>query len=241
MTQKPRRRGLSQEGLKGLAAGLMLIDHLGLCLFSGQLFLRAVGRLAFPIYAFLLAEGARHTRSPVRYGGRLVLLALASELPFDFMRTGRWIDWSCQNVMVTLALGLALILCLQKARFLAPAPRAVTAVFSLLVFGWLAEAARSDYGAFGVWLCAVFAETRNSPAGPTLQGAAMILGSYLRKPAFLLGLPIPLEALSAMALLPIGLYHGQKRTSSLAVRTAFYAFYPLHMLLLGILHSIWPL
>lgn len=241
MTRKPKGRGLSQEGLKGLAAGLMLIDHLGLCWFSGQLFLRAVGRLAFPIYAFLLAEGAARTRSPSRYAQRLILLALASELPFDFMRTGRWMDWSYQNVMVTLALGLALILCLQKARLLAPAPRAVATGFCLLVFGWLAEAARSDYGAFGVWLCAIFAETRGSPSGPTLQGAAMILGSYLRKPVFLPGLPIPLEALSAMALVPIGLYHGRKRTSSLAVRTGFYAFYPLHMLLVAFLRPPWLL
>ncbi len=235
MTQQPRRRGLSQEGLKGLAACLMLIDHLGLCLFGSQLFLRAMGRLAFPIYAFLLAEGAGYTRSPSRYAQRLIFLALVSELPFDFMRTGRWMDWSCQNVMVTLALGLALIQCLRRARLLSPAPRAAATVVSLLVFGCLAEAVRSDYGAFGVLLCAVFAETRRSPSGPALQGAAMVLGSYLRRPVFLPGLPIPLEALSALALLPIGLYHGRKRTSSLAVQTAFYAFYPLHMLLLGFL------
>ena len=144
-------------------------------------------------------------------------------------------DWSCQNVMVTLALGLALIQCLRRARLLSPAPRAAATVVSLLVFGCLAEAVRSDYGAFGVLLCAVFAETRRSPSGPALQGAAMVLGSYLRRPVFLPGLPIPLEALSALALLPIGLYHGRKRTSSLAVQTAFYAFYPLHMLLLGFL------
>lgn len=235
MIQQPRKCGLSQEGLKGLAACLMLIDHLSLCLFGNQPFLRAVGRLAFPIYAFLLAEGAEHTHSPSQYGQRLVLLALVSELPFDFMRTGRWMDWSRQNVMVTLALGLALIQCLQRARRLAPAPQTLAAAVSILAFAWLAKAVRSDYGAFGVWLCAVFAETRDSRSGPALQGAAMVAGSYLRTPVFLPGLPIPLGALGALALLPIGLYHGQKRTSSLAVQAAFYAFYPLHMLLLGFL------
>lgn len=62
--------------LKLIAALSMLIDHVGLMFFPNQLWMRAVGRLAFPIFAFFIAEGFRYTRSKLRY--LLTVFALAS-------------------------------------------------------------------------------------------------------------------------------------------------------------------
>ena len=77
-------KGLSQEGLKILACVTMLVDHAAL-LFGGSPWLRAIGRLAFPIYCFLLTEGIRHTRDVRRYLSRLLFAAIVSEPIYDLV------------------------------------------------------------------------------------------------------------------------------------------------------------
>ena len=91
-----RKHGLSQEGLKLLACVTMLIDHIGATLVLRMLqtmsvrneqyyllvgiyyTMRIIGRVAFPIYCFLLVEGAYHTRNPKKYGMRLFVGMLLS-------------------------------------------------------------------------------------------------------------------------------------------------------------------
>ena len=90
--------GISQEGLKLLACITMLIDHIGATLMIRLIqetsandaslvwlyyLMRIIGRIAFPIYCFLLVEGAAHTRDPKKYGLRLFVGMLLSEIPFD--------------------------------------------------------------------------------------------------------------------------------------------------------------
>lgn len=75
-------RGLTGLQLKLIALAAMIVDHLGAVFFAAD-FLRAVGRVAFPLYAFLAAEGCRRTGSRHRYLLRLGLFALISEIPFD--------------------------------------------------------------------------------------------------------------------------------------------------------------
>lgn len=71
-----KERGISQEGLKILACLTMLADHAGMVLFPGQMGFRMIGRLAFPIFCFLLTEGAHYTKNPARYALRLAVGAL---------------------------------------------------------------------------------------------------------------------------------------------------------------------
>ena len=94
------RSGPSRETLRCVAAGTMFIDHIGVALFPGVLWLRCVGRLAFPMFAFFLAEGVRLTHSRKRYLQRLVLFALLAELPFDRMTFKQWV-WSSNLQRVT--------------------------------------------------------------------------------------------------------------------------------------------
>ena len=98
-----KKRGLSQEMLKLIACLTMLIDHVGATVIL-ELFgttpslglywlywaMRIVGRMAFPIYCFLLAEGAHYTRNPKQYALRLAIGVVLSELPFDFAFWGVW-------------------------------------------------------------------------------------------------------------------------------------------------------
>ena len=83
------RKGLPQEGLKLIACITMLIDHIGAVFFPSLILLRIIGRLSFPIYCFLLAEGAAHTKHAPRYALRLLLCALISELPYDLAFSGK--------------------------------------------------------------------------------------------------------------------------------------------------------
>ena len=81
-----RSRGLDGGTLKLLAAACMLLDHVGAILFPQALWLQCVGRLAFPVFAFLVAEGYAHTRDLRKYLLRMAAFAALSELPSGLAR-----------------------------------------------------------------------------------------------------------------------------------------------------------
>lgn len=103
MTEK--RAGLSAMTLKYIAMATMLVDHMGYVLFPWILWLRCVGRIAFPIFAFQIAEGCIRTHDRRRYALRLLLFAVLTEVPFDLAFSGRPLDPSYQNVLWTLLAG----------------------------------------------------------------------------------------------------------------------------------------
>ena len=93
---------LSAAALHILAMTFMLMDHLWATLLSSQMWLTHVGRLAFPIFAFLAVEGYFHTRSFKRYALRMLLFAVLSEVPFDLMYGGTVFYPVHQNVILSL-------------------------------------------------------------------------------------------------------------------------------------------
>ena len=95
------QKRLNSLTLKFLAMALMLCDHLWATVIPGNGWLTAVGRLAFPIFAFQIAQGFVHTRSVKKYLGRLFLWALISEIPFNLMYGGAVFYPFHQNVLFT--------------------------------------------------------------------------------------------------------------------------------------------
>ena len=97
--------GLSGSALKVIAMISMVIDHIALYLMEhGTLLyetMRCIGRIAFPVFAFLIAEGFIHTRSRYRYFFTLLGFAVISEIPWYLLNGADGIH----NVMFTLALG----------------------------------------------------------------------------------------------------------------------------------------
>lgn len=112
--------------------------------------LRYIGRSAFPIFCFLLVEGAVHTHDIGKYARRLLVFALVSELPFDLALRNHFPWWAHQNVFCTLALGLLAIQIFRKS-----AGREWRGVAALGAAAILAEVCNTDYGATGVLVITV--------------------------------------------------------------------------------------
>ena len=161
---------LSGNGLKLIAITTMFLDHIGAAILENpalydklgasslevdvffndprltwllvvDLILRAIGRIAFPIFCFLLVEGFLHTRDLRRYAGRMLFFAVITEVPFDLAFSGSWFAPGYQNVYFTLFLGLLAMTVLRRFGDRSP-------LGFLLALGCagVAELARVDYG-----------------------------------------------------------------------------------------------
>ena len=223
------KKTLSQEGLKLIACAAMLLDHIGMTLLPWP-WLRIVGRIAFPIYCFLLAEGVRHTRSSLCYGIRLAIAAVLSEFPFDFLLYGR-MTMAVQSVMVTLLLGFLALELAGKTdcvfcKFLIAAP-----------FVAAAELLHTDYGAQGVLMILLFGFSVKYEVNLWKTALAlMILGlAFPSWPVTFFGITLPIEIFCVFSVIPIALYRGRKASRSKVIQWSFYLFYPVHLLILGIL------
>lgn len=238
------KKGISQEGLKLIACMTMLIDHIGYeiiypiyirmlsnqmsnTLYQIYLLFRCIGRIAFPIFAFLLVEGIHRTRDRKKYALRLTAGALLAEIPYNLMVSGS-IDCGKQSVMATLLLGFMAVLAMEKCR--TPMVKALASVPFLL----LAEVFRTDYGWAGVALVAIFELSRQMDAVNLIRtGAMVILFHNMSSHIFWIGgISVPMQVLGALSMVFIAGYNGRKVTANKAVQWGFYLFYPVHMLAL---------
>lgn len=227
---------IPQEVLKLIACVTMFIDHFGYVVvpqlpvpYVMELYYacRAIGRVAFPIYAFLLVEGMHRTRNPHKYILRLAVGILLAELPFDYLFDG-FVNWEYQSVMVTLTLGAVMVLCMQKTQ------KMWLKLLMVISFGILAELTKCDYGAWGIAMITVFVLFDRTLFRTMGLFLVNMLDNHMVVPV--LGLQVSFQLIAVLAMVPIALYSGKKLTRSKAVQWAFYLFYPVHMLfLLGIL------
>lgn len=222
-----RKPGISQQGLKLLACLTMLIDHLGAIFFPGVVWMRILGRLSFPIYCFLLAEGIHHTRSPKKYALRLLLVAIVSELPYDLLFRGEF-TWAKNSVMVTLLLGFCMGMSMKQL------PR-WTKIFAVVPFAFLARYCHGTYGANGVLMIAIFLLTRELPCRILIQTALLFLLS-LRMAGF--PGPLNVQIRAVLAMIPIALYSGEKGSRNPRLQWCFTLFYPLHIVILLLIRGI---
>ena len=232
--ERRMKKGISGSALKWIALLTMLIDHFaavfyseswraGAPLFSYRtyLFLRCVGRLAFPIYCFLLVEGYRHTRSVGRYLLRLFLFGLLSEVPFDLAFNRAPWDLGYQNVYFTLFLGLLALWLWDRATRGEPRacglPRIALGLLCIALAAVLAHFVETDYAEWGVLTIAAMYLFRDSEWQRDLfSGCALLLSS-------------PLEAIGFA---DFGLFHFYNGQRGRQPKYQYYVFYPAHLLLL---------
>ncbi len=183
--------------------------------------MREIGRVAFPIYCFLLVEGFMHTKNRMKYAGRLLLFAFLSEIPFDLLFQGNPFDFSYQNVFFTLFFGMLAMIAMDWA-----AKREVVFAGKILLTclsaGICIEAANimmTDYAGLGVLCIVVMYLTRKNKELQIAAGSCSFL-YFLR------------ETAAPYAFLSIAMYNGRR---GWRMKYFFYLFYPVHLLLLYLL------
>lgn len=216
------RTGLSGNQLKIIAMAAMTCDHVGLLLLPQAGFLRIIGRLAFPVYAYLIAEGCRYTRSTKRYFLRLASLALLCQAVYYTAMGSLY-----QCVLVTFSLSVCLIRAVDNALRRRDAVSRLLALGAALAVGFFCCGLPTllngtdyavDYGIWGVLL-------------PVL----VFFGRSRREKLFLLALGTALLGLTwggiqwwGMAAVPLlACYSGRRGRYRLG--TLFYLYYPLHL------------
>ncbi|WP_461812080.1 TraX family protein [Faecalimonas sp.] len=201
--------GLNSFQLKIIAVITMIIDHVGLFFFPQYTIFRIIGRISFPIFAFLVVEGFYHTSNILKYMLRLGVFAIFSEIPFDLLTTGRVLDLRHQNVFFTLLIGVILLYFYEKqySKF-----SKVSTVFLIMLAG---DIFRTDYGAWGVLMIFCFFIFRER----LLEKIVSILVINV----FVFG---NIQMFGALALLPICLYNGKKGKG---YKYFFYFIYPVHL------------
>ena len=208
--------GLSTFALKIFACILMLIDHIGAVFFPQIILLRIIGRLAFPIFCFLIVQGYIHTHDVKRYLMRLVIFALISEIPFDLAFYGK-LTLAHQNVFFTLSLGLIVVWAVDRLN------KGLSGII-YIVASFVAYFGNTDYSIFGVLLIMMLYLVR----GKKLWEAIAIFATNV-------GLYTGIQRYGAVAALPIALYNGKKGPS---LKYFVYIFYPGHLFIIYLITVI---
>lgn len=231
--------GFTSNMLRTIAVILMLSDHIWATYMSFGNWMTYIGRMAFPIFAFQIAEGFVHTSNFKKYALRLLGFALVTEIPFNLFYSSRWFNPYHQNVLFTLLLGLLAIYVIDKAKKNRTAKNIALSVLWLVLICIAATLGFVDYGFLGMVTVVMFYLLRDFPFAWLAQLVAMVLINVVFFegqvfPIEILGrnFEIPLQGFAVFSLIPIWLYGGRKGKSSKIMQYGFYAFYPVHMLIL---------
>lgn len=224
--QKQAFPGLTGNQLKTIALIAMTCDHVGKELFPRLEFLQIIGRLAFPIYAYLIAEGCRYTRDRKGYLGRMAGLAAVCQIVY-FLAEGSLY----MSVLVTFSVSIALIYLLDEAkkdpspiRLLTAGAGLVTALYLCVFLRIPGTDYAIDYGFIGVMLPVLTYLGSGKKQRLLLTAVCQLLlaGSFGGIQWYcLLSLPL------------LALYNGQRGKPG--IKNFFYIYYPAHLVIIYLL------
>ena len=228
-------RGISGSKLKIIAMISMFIDHIAYILIAPAVrvngldssiytlyrAMRGVGRIAFPIYCFLLTEGFFRTHDRKKYAFRLLLFALISEMPYDLTFYHSIPYFGHSNVFFTLLLGFIMMSLMEEGKRHVRDFRIVIMIYlaAFAACGICAEWIHCEYGIKGIIAIALLYLFRMSKEEQMIVGCV----AFCWEPAALFAFPL------------IALYNGERGSN---LKYIFYAFYPVHILLLCFLRCL---
>lgn len=224
-----------------MAMLFMLCDHLWATIVPGNDWLTCVGRISFPIFAFMIVEGYFHTHNLKKYVGRLLIFAILSEIPFNLVVGSSLFYPIHQNVLWTFLIAILLIYLNEKAKSKGRIwIRIIAGVGSVFLAFILGLVTLVDYHYAGVLTVLVFYFFRGRKwwhfCGQILMLAYInieILSGYAYE-INLFGNTYYLvrQGLALLALIPIWLYRGKQGPHNKVLQYVYYAFYPVHLLIL---------
>lgn len=229
-----------------LAMALMLCDHMWVTVIPGNDWLTDIGRIAFPIFAFMNVEGFFYTKNLKKYIKRLFIFALVSEIPFNLIVGGGIFYPLHQNVLWTFSIGICLMWLNEKAKeksllikvFVCTGTVALGFVLGLLSF--------CDYHYAGVFTILVFYFFRGRKWWNfVLQALCLwyinteiISGFYYVWEVFGREIEILRQGFAIFALVPIWLYRGKQGFYNRGIKALYYWFYPIHLFVLWLIREI---
>jgi hypothetical protein len=253
MEGKMLKKNFSSSTLKMIALIAMLLDHIGVvivyplcveeCSRSGVVpmgnamperakilyymyyLLRIIGRLAFPIFAYMIVEGFRHTHNIRNYIGRLIVFAIVSEIPFDLAFSDAPFDLSEQNVMWTFAIAVLMLWFLKRYAVKAE-NNEIDARKAILIVGIAAICSMNSDGGFGgiLLIASIYLFQKNKKlywAGCLISMGILVMDTMWWVQIFAIGALFLLEK-----------YNGTKGKSG---KYLFYLFYPAHLCILWVI------
>ena len=221
---------MNRNVLKIIAVISMLIDHIGAYIFPDAYWLRCIGRLALPIFAFFIAEGMRYTRSRKRYVLTLLVFAIISQIPYGFLR-----EFYYLNILFTFLIAIFAIFLIENYK-----KNETLYMIYLLLLGSVLLFVEFlnivDYGIFGVLLILVFYFVKDKKLSLSLGAACLVLLTLKMMLFAGFTLRSTVQFLSILSLLLLYFYNGNKGKVNL--KWLFYIFYPLHLLVILIITLI---
>lgn len=217
---------MNSFNLKMVAIIAMLIDHIGGILFVGtqyEFYFRVIGRIAFPIFCFLIVEGFYHTSNLRRYMLRLGVFAIISEVPFDLAFSDYTTPQGIlekQNVFFTLYIGLVTIMLMRRVSKKFAWNQVISSILNVMIvfsMSIIIIAINSDYTVLGILLIVAFYLFRGKKTALTIAVLALTFS-------------VSIQIFAVFSMLFIWYYNGEKGRPM--NKYIFYAFYPLHLLAL---------
>ena len=240
--------------LKIIAVISMVIDHIGAglievwlkmngdfypnqdfvySLYRLDIVLRYIGRLAFPIYCYLLVEGFVHTKNIRNYALRLLIIAIISEVPFDYLFANSYFYWEHNNVLWELLLGLITLYIYSyiNKKVYNIYIRYILWFIVLMCSMALAHYTHLDYSEAGICCISAIYFSYGLSRASRISGLATGI-------LILTLLSSTMEVSAFATLVPMYFYKGRRGKDGKVLKTMFYLVYPTHIILLGIIAYI---
>lgn len=223
--------GMTNNQLKIIAMISMVIDHIGVYFFPSVTWLRIIGRISFPIYAYLIAEGCRHTKNRTKYLGIIGVMGILFQIVFFVFMKSLY-----QGILVTFSLSIIIIFSIEALIKGKGTKDRILAIFGLgfaLFVGFVCPRLFADqgfvidYNIWGISLPVIMYFT------PSKKLRVVFLVLFITLMA-LMARPIQWWALMSVPF--IALYNGERGRAKM--KYFFYIFYPLHLVLLFLIKII---